>query len=253
MLLGVTASFHVTFVDISRQVLVRLHPSIVTKKIATTNRHPPIIEKLTIQTAYKIIARTMTALTRLVRAIVAIHIPLSALSMETENGYLCNLCHSRQNEYPYPPPRTEGKVVRFTKSENEQFGLPWDRGITCLDVWNTVLDFANPNVVDEASCRSMAAVYAPQCCFDFPDESDEVDNAASANAKELSSTQPQLHHKVVSKSSTVDSRKPNESRPSEERKSSSSTDTGRNNNEDEDNNVRRTAAVFQLRGGEKRK
>mmetsp|Transcript_18172 Transcript_18172/g.41715 ORF Transcript_18172/g.41715 Transcript_18172/m.41715 type:complete len:174 (-) Transcript_18172:86-607(-) len=90
-----------------------------------------------------------------------------ALAMDAEHGYLCNLCHSRKNEYPYPPPSAEQAIVRFPKASHiEEFGMPWDRGITCIDAWNTVLDFQNPKVVDEPSCRSMAEVYAPQCCND---------------------------------------------------------------------------------------
>ena len=106
-------------------------------------------------------------------ALVTIHLPLSVVSMDTENGYLCNLCHSLQNELPYPPPDAEPKVVRFTQLQDEQFGLPWDRGITCLEVWNIVLDFANPNVHDETSCRSMAAAYAPQCCHHITNDDPE--------------------------------------------------------------------------------
>lgn len=114
---------------------------------------------------------TTTTIAHLViLALVTVYLPLSVVSMDTENGYLCNLCHSLQNEFPYPPPDAEPKVVRFTQLQNEQFGLPWDRGVTCLDVWNIVLDYANPNVQDEASCRSMAAAYAPQCCHHITDD-----------------------------------------------------------------------------------
>ena len=117
----------------------------------------------------------MTTGTFLLLAVVALHLPSSAFSLETENGYLCNLCHSLQNDYPYPPPAAEDKIVRFTQSQDEQFGLPWDRGSTCLEVWDTVLDFANPNIIDESSCRSMAAAYAPQCCNDMTINDQEQD------------------------------------------------------------------------------
>jgi len=112
----------------------------------------------------------MITITQLIFVIMAIHLPFSAVSMEAENGYLCNLCHSLDNQYPYPSPNTEGNVVRFTQSQDEEFGLPWLRGVTCLDVWNNVLDYANPNVKDETSCRSMARAYASQCCNDIAED-----------------------------------------------------------------------------------
>lgn len=111
----------------------------------------------------------------MIRTIISIHLAIvatvssisSALAMETEQGYLCNLCHSLKNEYPFPPPSAEQAIVQFPKvSQIEAFGMPWDRGLTCIDVWNNVLDFQNPKIVDESSCRSMAEVYAPQCCSD---------------------------------------------------------------------------------------
>jgi hypothetical protein len=107
--------------------------------------------------------------------IVATNLPTHVISMQMPNGYMCNLCHSLQNDHPFPPPSAQDVVVRFSKSENEQFGLPWDRGVTCLEVWDIVLDYANPNVFDEQSCRAMAAAYAPQCCNDiFEDSSDNL-------------------------------------------------------------------------------
>lgn len=114
-------------------------------------------------------------LTLLAVAVAMIHLPSSAVSgsmvTTTEQGpYLCNLCHSRQNDHPYPPPDAEDTVVQFTQSQAERFGMPVDRGTTCLEVWDTVLDYANPSVTDEASCRSMAEAYAPQCCNDSTDD-----------------------------------------------------------------------------------
>ena len=107
----------------------------------------------------------------IILSIIAVHLPLAVISMETKNGYLCNLCHSLQNDHPYPPPDAEDRIVRFTKSQNEKFGSPFDRGVTCLEVWNNVLDFANPNIKDETSCRDMAQAYASQCCNDITEES----------------------------------------------------------------------------------
>jgi len=130
---------------------------------------------------------TTTTIAHLVLlALVTVHLPLSVVSMDTENGYLCNLCHSLQNEFPYPPPDAEPKVVRFTQLQNEQFGLPWDRGVTCLEVWNIVLDYANPNVHDETSCRSMAAAYAPQCCHHITDDDEEPESHRLAQQQQES-------------------------------------------------------------------
>lgn len=105
-----------------------------------------------------------------------VHLPSSVvMSMETENGYLCNLCHSLNNDHPYPPPSAEDFIVRFTQSQTEEFGFPWERGSTCIEVWDTVLDYANAKIIDESSCRRMAAAYAPQCCndIDIVDVNDE--------------------------------------------------------------------------------
>jgi len=103
------------------------------------------------------------------------HLPFlpNAVAMFTEQGYLCNLCHSLQNEYPYPPPDMEERSVRFTQSQIESYGSPLEIGNNCLDIWNIVLDYANPNIVDESSCRGMAAFYAPQCCNSIPKEDEE--------------------------------------------------------------------------------
>jgi len=106
----------------------------------------------------------------------------SSTGTASTTHYLCNLCHSLENEYPYPPPSSEQSVVRFADANEdniEAFGMPWDRGITCIDVWNKVLDFQNPYIVDESSCRNMAAVYAPQCCNDNDNDNDsDTDNGA---------------------------------------------------------------------------
>lgn len=100
--------------------------------------------------------------------LVAIPSTSIVLSMDTENGYLCNLCHSLQNDYPYPPPVAENRSVRLGTAEIEEFGSPFEMGTTCLNVWNNVLDFANPNIVDDDSCRRLASIYAPQCCNELP-------------------------------------------------------------------------------------
>ena len=145
--------------------------------------------------------------------------------METPNGYLCNLCHSLENDHPFPPESAQEVVVRFSKSENEQFGLPWDRGITCLEVWDTVLDFANPNVFDQASCRAMAAAYALQCCNDVGDDE--------------------------SRDSSIEQLEQQESNNEEETASSvgNSSDAQRISSDSmNDNNVRRTAVITHLRG-----
>lgn len=116
-----------------------------------------------------------------------VHLPSSVvMSMETENGYLCNLCHSLNNDHPYPPPSAEDFIVRFTQSQTEEFGFPWERGSTCIEVWDTVLDYANANIIDESSCRRMAAAYAPQCCNDIDivdvnDEQQQQDIAIGAS------------------------------------------------------------------------
>lgn len=116
-----------------------------------------------------------------------VHLPSSVvMSMETENGYLCNLCHSLNNDHPYPPPSAEDFIVRFTQSQTEVFGFPWERGSTCIEVWDTVLDYANAKIIDESSCRRMAAAYAPQCCNDIDivdvnDEQQQQDIAIGAS------------------------------------------------------------------------
>lgn len=116
-----------------------------------------------------------------------VHLPSSVvMSMETENGYLCNLCHSLNNDHPYPPPSAEDFIVRFTQSQTEEFGFPWERGSTCIEVWDTVLDYANAKIIDESSCRRMAAAYAPQCCNDIDivdvnDEQQQQDIAIGAS------------------------------------------------------------------------
>lgn len=168
----------------------------------------------------------MITITQLIFTIVVIHLPLSAVSMETENGYLCNLCHSLDNQYPYPPPNTEGNIVRFTQSQDEEFGLPWLRGITCLDVWNTVLDYANPNVKDETSCRSMASAYASQCCNDVAED------------QETNSVEHQReNNEQYGASDTTNVRALSTSRQTRERLSSSLMGGGRNNVIDSDNDT----------------
>lgn len=150
-------------------------------------------------------------------------------SMETPNGYLCNLCYSRENEYHYPPPSIEQKVVRFTspisstaaKSEQQEresttvtsinvaFGMPWDIGTTCIDVWNKVLDYKNPNIVDESSCRSMAALFAPQCCnqHEHEREREEVSvKEASFTGLEENKTQTELRESIGSDSHNLQRR-----------------------------------------------
>lgn len=179
--------------------------------------------------------------------IVAVHLPVLVFSMETKSGYLCNLCHSLRNEYPYPPPSAEIKVVRFSKSEDEQFGLPWDRGSTCIEVWNTVLDFANPNIKDETSCRSMAKAYATQCCNDVIDEpqgssGEEVQQISNeeedilGTASVIPLKQPQQYG-IASRVSNVSSENTRNTRPSTDRLSSSSMGSGSevDNNGDNDN------------------
>jgi len=174
--------------------------------------------------------------------VVASQLPRLAVSMETKNGYLCNLCHSLQNEYPYPPPSAEQKVVRFSESEDEKFGLPRDRGETCIEVWNTVLDFANPNIKDETSCRSMAQAYATQCCNDVIDEAyitsgEEVlqiskeENDILGEASVISLTHPQ-HYGIASRVRNVNSENIVATRSSVDRLSSSSM--GNRSNVDND-------------------
>ena len=183
---------------------------------------------------------------KLLYGIVATHLPIYATSMQTPNGYLCNLCHSLQNDHPFPPPSAQDVVVRFSKSENEQFGLPWDRGITCLEVWDTVLDFANPNVFDQQSCRAMAAAYAPQCCNDIfeesPDSPDEVEQAVE-NIEEEESSDTELDVEELS----VVSKEENSNDENTEQSESSNDDFDENNGY----NNRRTAAMSHLRRARK--
>ena len=208
----------------------------------------------------------MPSIQRLIRTLVAIHLPLSAVSMQTQNGYLCNLCHSLQNDHPFPPPSAEAIVVRFNKTENEKYGLPWDRGVTCIEVWNTVLDYANSNVYDEQSCRSMAAAYAPQCCNDVPDQDQanpveqqkEQGNAdkvvvGTIKVKELSATKTK-EDDVLSTAINNSDEETENTRPSRERISSSNTERNDGDNGgDNDNNTRRTTSISYLRGNENRR
>lgn len=180
----------------------------------------------------------MTTSTYLLLIAVATHLPFFAVSMQTENGYLCNLCHSLENEYPYPPPSAELRIVRFSKAEDEQFGLPWNRGSTCLEIWNKVLDYANPNVDDETSCRSMASAYASQCCNDYIEEppdnsnqqqvlSNEAANVAdTADVNEISLTTPQLYG-IIPRVSNDSAEKTKKTRPGTDRLSTSSMASGR--------------------------
>mmetsp|Transcript_21691 Transcript_21691/g.53802 ORF Transcript_21691/g.53802 Transcript_21691/m.53802 type:complete len:202 (-) Transcript_21691:24-629(-) len=199
----------------------------------------------------------MTVTKQLVLATVAIHLPASAVAMYTPNGYLCNLCHSLQNDHPFPPQSAQEVVVRFSKSENEQFGLPWDRGITCLEVWDTVLDFANPNVYDQASCRAMAAAYAPQCCNDIveePQESlEENEEGNQSNEEEGTGVDAELgveESSVVSKVSNSIDEEIESTQSSTQQISSSNLDSGRSDDKDmnDDNNVRRATVISHLRG-----
>jgi len=197
----------------------------------------------------------MSIINRLLLAILAIHLPVSVTAMYTANGYLCNLCHSLQNDHPFPPPSAQEVVVRFSKSENEQFGLPWDRGITCLEVWDIVLDFANPNVYDQASCRAMAAAYAPQCCndiFEEPEESfeeseDDGENNEGEGAE--SGTGLDVEDLEIGESSVDENTENTQSSTQQTSHSgvnseeSEDTDTATN-----DNNVRRATVILHLRG-----
>lgn len=193
---------------------------------------------------------TTTTIAHLVLlALVTVYLPLSVVSMDTENGYLCNLCHSLQNEFPYPPPDAEPKVVRFTQLQNEQFGLPWDRGVTCLDVWNIVLDYANPNVQDEASCRSMAAAYAPQCCHHITDD-DEPESHRLAQQQQENNNEGGDIQVVAARVDTIQAGSLSftltEEQRFRERESHSSGGSERS-----ENNVRRTAASISFLRGDK--
>ena len=199
----------------------------------------------------------MTVTKQLILATVAIHLPAFAVSMYTPNGYLCNLCHSLQNDHPFPPQSAKEVVVRFSKSENEQFGLPWDRGITCLEVWDTVLDFANPNVYDQASCRAMAAAYAPQCCNDIVEEPQERlkenEEGNQSNEEEGTRVDAELGVEellVVSKVSNSIDEKIESTQSSTQQISSSNLDSERSDDKDmnDDNNVRRATVISHLRG-----
>lgn len=192
----------------------------------------------------------MTTNTYLLFTVVAIHLPFFAVSMQTDNGYLCNLCHSLENEYPYPPPTAESRIVRFSKAEDEEFGMPWSRGSTCLEVWNKVLDFANPNIKDETSCRSMAKAYASQCCNDFiekiQDNSDEkqiqeesIEDQfieGTTNVAESSLAKRQLF-RIFSRLSNERSEKTKRTRPTTDRLSTSSMATGREADENGENKI----------------
>jgi len=180
----------------------------------------------------------MTTSNYLLLTVLAIHLPFFAVSMQTANGYLCNLCHSLDNEYPYPPPSAESRIVRFSKAEDQQFGLPWNRGSTCLEIWNKVLDFANPNVDDETSCRGMAKAYASQCCNDYIEEpqnnSDEQqelsieakDLVGTANVDEIALTSTQLYG-IIPRVSNGGSEETKKTRPTMDRLSASSMASGR--------------------------
>ena len=172
----------------------------------------------------------------------ATHLPTHVVSMQMPNGYLCNLCHSLQNDHPFPPPSAQDVVVRFSKSENEQFGLPWDRGVTCLEVWDIVLDYANPNVVDQQSCRAMAAAYAPQCCNDIFDE-EMSDNLIEEIETETLQEQEEESSDIVLEETVVVSKVENSSDEDVQESQSSSDDIDENNG----HNDRRATIISHLR------
>eukprot|EP00531_Pseudo-nitzschia_arenysensis_P011655 CAMPEP_0116139486 /NCGR_PEP_ID=MMETSP0329-20121206/13339_1 /TAXON_ID=697910 /ORGANISM="Pseudo-nitzschia arenysensis, Strain B593" /LENGTH=204 /DNA_ID=CAMNT_0003634535 /DNA_START=102 /DNA_END=716 /DNA_ORIENTATION=+ len=202
----------------------------------------------------------MAAIKQLLIAIVAIHLPVSVVAMYTPNGYLCNLCHSLKNDHPFPPPSAQEVVVRFNKTENEQFGLPWDRGITCLEVWDTVLDFANPHVYDQASCRAMAAAYAPQCCNDIIEEpeehSDKSEEESDEESESIEDEGPENvtvleveDHEV--EESSIDENTENTESSTAQQVSTSNVDSERSEDTDtvnNGNNSRRATVISHLRG-----
>ncbi len=180
--------------------------------------------------------------------IVATYLPTHVISMQMPNGYMCNLCHSLQNDHPFPPPSAQDVVVRFSKSENEQFGLPWDRGVTCLEVWDTVLDYANPNVFDEQSCRAMAAAYAPQCCNDIFDES--TDNLVEQMETEtIQEEEDSSDVELAVEEALVVSKVENSGDDSMEESQSSNVESKPNDDIDQNNgnNNRRATVISHLR------
>lgn len=192
----------------------------------------------------------MVAIKQLLLYIVAFHLPVSVFAMYTPNGYLCNLCHSLQNDHPFPPPSAQEVVVRFSKSENEQFGLPWDRGITCLEVWDTVLDFANPNVYDQASCRAMAAAYAPQCCNDIIEEPQEHSEEGKVIERESQNNGSEDAENVLDVEESLLDENIEGTQSSPQQISSSTVDSKKKDETDANNgnNVRRATVISHLRG-----
>ncbi|KAG7344611.1 hypothetical protein IV203_022619 [Nitzschia inconspicua] len=105
----------------------------------------------------------------------------------SEKFYVCDLCYSITNEYPYPPPSLEEKSVYLPLQYGGKQWQPDQEIPTCLEVWNDALDAVNPGVFDESSCREMASMFSPQCCNEFLQDGVELDDELEERAEHSSS------------------------------------------------------------------